>query len=595
MPVETQLDLALGTLADEEPVDPIVHELIHHDAANSAVNVALRYRWLEVLRVVLSTPGHRLDSRTSATATQLAATEALLQPLAEGIALFAEFDCCVPDLSLDPSQRVLTATDQISLRLLSLKSAPGDLHQAAIAEKVSADGTRRRADVLVNPLYPRKANDAYLLGYLVIKAAWTSYLESAPTPAWPAGAFAEFVHYWFYEDWRLAELLLHASLTGGYAVVQHIGRRIRRLLDSDLPARVDAFLRDKTEREKRGMLLRGPEEREHGPLAGLDMSLADVVDCQYAFLKFYLARVGPGAPLTQGPLAEPQSPGEQLHNSLVTPLGDDQEQAIRAYYKRNPGQPERPLRLIDFILEMPKMNSVRAALLDLRVEVEIDGEHLAALRVEGTTRWRTPPGVLRVKVDQPGRHRARLLGMLSSKPSPWRLDCFVVIDGLVRASWSFGEPDADELRFDGDRINFYEAFRSASGIRPEDYLAEVLSAAHLTDVDARALDDPTAEATIAVSMTVREALAQRGWDGLFALSPAIDDNGIRTLLGGPAVRALAATGLVNSFATARAEVTERLSAQGHDLDALIAACDHAASEHGVQLLVADADHVRARV
>lgn len=320
-----------------------------------------------------------------------------------------------------------------------------------------------------------------------------------------------------------------------------------------------------------------------------------MVDAQYAFIVFDHACVGPSAPLTQGPLPEPQSPGEQLHNLLVTPLGDDQEEAIRAYFERNPGVSERPLRLIDFMLEMPQANRTRAALLDLWVEVEIDGEHLAALRAESTTPWRKPPGVLRVKVDRPGRHRARLLGMLSSKANPWQLDCLVIIDGFVRASWSFGEPDADEFRGAVDRINFYEAFRSASGFRPEDYLTQVLSAAHLTDVDAGALADPTAEATIAVSMAVREALTQCGWGGLFALSPAIEDNGIRTLLGGPGVRALAATGLVNSFATARAEVTERLSAQGHDLDALIAACDRTAAEHSVQLLVADADYVRARV
>ena len=389
MPVETQLDLALGTLADAEPVDPIVHELMHHNAANSAVNVALQYRWLELLRVVLSTPGHHLDDRISAMATQLAATEALLQPLAEGLALFAEFDCCVPDPSLDPSQRVITAIDWISLRLLSLKSASRDVHEAAIAEKTSAGATRRRADVLVNPLYPRRANDAYLLGYLVVKAAWTSYLESTPTPAWPAGAFAEFVHYWFYEDWRLAELLLHASLTGDYAVVGHLGQRIRRLLDSDLPARVDAFLRDKTEREKRGMLLRGPEERKHGPLAGLDISIADVVDCSVRLpASSTLPASRPARRSSQGPLGEPQSRSDLLHNLLVTPMGDDQEQAIRAYYERNPGNPKQPLRLLDCLLEMPKMNSVRAVLLDLWIEVEIDGEHVAALRVEGTTRWR---------------------------------------------------------------------------------------------------------------------------------------------------------------------------------------------------------------
>lgn len=41
MPAETQLDLAVGRLAETEPIDPIAHELVHHDAANSPVNIAL--------------------------------------------------------------------------------------------------------------------------------------------------------------------------------------------------------------------------------------------------------------------------------------------------------------------------------------------------------------------------------------------------------------------------------------------------------------------------------------------------------------------------------------------------------------------------
>ena len=593
MPAETQLDLALGALADDEPVDPIVHELMHHNAANSPVNVALQYRWLELLRIVLSTPGHQLDDRVSGLAARLAATEAMLQPLAEGLALFAEFDCCVPDLSLDPSQYVFTAIDWISIRLLSLRRNQGDVRQAAVAEKTSAGRARRRADVLVSPLYPGKANDAYLLGYLVVKAAWTSYLESAPSPAWPAGAFAEYVHYWFYEDWRLAELLLHPVPTGNYAVAERLSQRVRRLLDSDLPSRVDAFIRDKSARQERGMLLRGPEEREHGPLAGLDVSPADVTDAQFAVSRFHRARVGPGAPLARGPVAEPRSRDDHVHAALVTPLGDDQEAAVRAYYLRNPGRAEQPLRMLDFMLEMPELNRTHAALLDLAIEVEIDGGHLTALRTEGAAQWRAAPGVLPVKAVQPGRRPARLLGLLSSKANPWRLDCFVVIDGSVRAAWSFGSPEADESRGEVDRINFYEAFRSASATRPEDYLTRVLSAAQLAE--AGAPGDPTGEATATAAMALREALSQRGWGSLFALSPAVADNGIRTLLGGPATRALAATGLVNSFATARPEVARQLGAQGHDLDALIAACDRAASEYGVRLLAAGDGHVRARV
>lgn len=72
---------------------------------------------------MLSTPGQRANDQTLAVAAELAATETLIQPTAEGLALFAEFDCCVPDPAADPAELVYTAIDWISLRLLSLKAS----------------------------------------------------------------------------------------------------------------------------------------------------------------------------------------------------------------------------------------------------------------------------------------------------------------------------------------------------------------------------------------------------------------------------------------------------------------------------------------
>lgn len=56
-PPETQLAMAVGALQPKTLTDPLVHELMHHVGANSAVNVALQYRWLALLRAALSAPG----------------------------------------------------------------------------------------------------------------------------------------------------------------------------------------------------------------------------------------------------------------------------------------------------------------------------------------------------------------------------------------------------------------------------------------------------------------------------------------------------------------------------------------------------------
>jgi hypothetical protein len=590
-----QLLLALGRLAEDAPIDPIVHELMHHNAANSAVNVAMQYRWLALLRLSLSSPGFRLEQpEHRRIATDLAVTEALLQPLAEGLACFAEFDCAVPDAMVGEPLPVLTTVDWISLRLFSLRPDVGSylpsMHRASVAEKLSARQVRRRADVLSHPLRPRTMNDAYLVGYLLVKAAWDVYVRGGGPARWPAGSFIEFVHYWFYEDWRLGALLLQPGDGGAYAVRDRIVSRARRLLDDDLPGRVDAFVRDKMQREERGMLMRGPEEREHGAFAGLEIGVDDIADASWTFASFYLSRVGPGAPVAAAPASNPVSLDEQMHSLMLQPLADAEPEAVAAYYERNPGTPPSRLCMLDFFLEIPQRNRARAAVLDLPIEVEIESGRIAALRADDEDEpWHDPPAELSTSLTGAGLRRGRLVGFAQSNARPWRLECFAVIDGSVRAAWVHGDVDEREHRDTMEQINWYEAFRVASGQSPEAFLTQAVRASELLEgADAD-------EASLSVAMGLREVLAERGWSPLLGVSPAAADIGVRSWLPGPLVRALAATGLVNSYSTARAEVARRLEEHDCDLEQLLAACDRLAADHEVELVHADAETIRARV
>jgi hypothetical protein len=51
-----------GVAAPGEPVYAIVHELLHHGAANSAVNVVMQWRWLRLVRLLLSSPLHSVGT-----------------------------------------------------------------------------------------------------------------------------------------------------------------------------------------------------------------------------------------------------------------------------------------------------------------------------------------------------------------------------------------------------------------------------------------------------------------------------------------------------------------------------------------------------
>jgi hypothetical protein len=73
---------------------------------------------------------------------------------------------------------------------------------------VTARSRPHAADVLSHPLFPDTANDAYLIGYLVAKAAWDHYLAVAGDEPMAASSLVEFLLYYFYEDWTLGALLL---------------------------------------------------------------------------------------------------------------------------------------------------------------------------------------------------------------------------------------------------------------------------------------------------------------------------------------------------------------------------------------------------
>src|SRR5215213_4407301 len=99
LPPSVQLDLVVKQLSQDVLTAPLLHEIVHHACANTGVNIAMQYRWLELLRLSLSSPvfGYGMYEDHIDFEADLVATEAVLQPLAEGFAHFAEFDCAVPN------------------------------------------------------------------------------------------------------------------------------------------------------------------------------------------------------------------------------------------------------------------------------------------------------------------------------------------------------------------------------------------------------------------------------------------------------------------------------------------------------------------
>jgi hypothetical protein len=597
VPPEAQLGMALSSLDPGVVTEPMLHELLHHACANSAVNIAMQYRWLALIRATLSSPtfGWGIDSLHLELAADLAATEALLQPLAEGLAHFAEFDCAAPAVPDDreaASDVRFGLTDAISFRLLTLKDGASndvrDVREAQRAEKLSEVEIGRRADVLSHPLFPGTANDAYLNGYLVAKTAWDHYLAVAGDDPIAPSSFIEFLLYYFYEDWTLGALVLRPGREGAEAVADRLAERVRALFEPDVGARVNAFVEDKMARQVRGFLPRGPEELQHGAFAGLDIGGDEIRAGMRELMSFHIANVGPGAPLAEGGPTLPTNLRNLQHEVLtaVVPPCDE----LTQYFERNPAFRGESVRTLDFVLELPQLKRPLGAMLDVEIESGTDGEGRPYVRAGEGAEWVAVPEQFGAAGLQPGR----VVGVAMSTQFPWSLHCLLMSGDEVLGGWSFArDHDEGELQRIARALSTEAQFEAVTELSFEGltrYFANALASDELPGVRERG-----DEATVAICTRLRAILADRGWAGLFASGPPPIDGGIRTHLRGPLVRALAVAGLTNAFSTDRDEVAAAMANEGLDLGELVAACEDLGAREGLWLLDVGEGTVRARV
>jgi hypothetical protein len=595
-PAATQLDLATGSVAPGTPVDPIVHELLHHAATNSAVNVVMQHRLLSLLRPLLSSPHFSLAGHHGliALAANLAALEAVLQPLAEGIALYGEFDCAMPDVE-QFKRTGYGITDGITWRLFALQrgmeTSVADFAAAARREKLSAGAVERRVRVLWQySLFPRTGNDAYLLGYLAIKAIADRAVREADdiTPA----MLVEFLLYYIYQDWTLAHLLATPGPVEIDAMVGHVRTRMRALLQGDVGQRVAAFNADKLAREQRGMLPLGREELEHGPFAGLGVSRDEIVAAREAMNRFWHARVGPAAPVSAdvGPkLTNVVTPSQTL---LMRPLAVISREAASSYAERQRSIREREEpRLLDFVLEVPARKLPLGTALDVAVEFAVDNAGALHLRADADRPWRVSPTAYRGDASRRSG-RARLLGVFMSTGFPWHLYCCLFDGWELLAHWGTGENE--ELSHITEVLTTELELEKSLLEAPLVKLATVIGRSAESRLSDQRMDSADA-ATVAVCDALRELLSACGWAPLFA-DPSGGNEGICSVLRPRRlVTPLAALGLCNSFCRARSEVEAHMARAGHDLNALVASCAQLEAATGLRLLATDAYQIYARV
>ena len=219
----------------EGTLPQFLHEFTHHWCFDSLVGNAISQLVLRARRNALV---FGLDKRFGAIESDVlraTAAELMLQPLSEGLALFAEFD-----ITPGPSP-VESGTMSACLVCFGFPiNTGGDaVANTAMVMRALLQTTRRLPAILERKagIYAQafECEAGYLAGYLSVKALWAQLASMAPA-LYDRDLYLGFMRSYIYDDAGLVLTILdrsqddHAAAT---AVATHIFRRLAALAESE--------------------------------------------------------------------------------------------------------------------------------------------------------------------------------------------------------------------------------------------------------------------------------------------------------------------------------------------------------------------------
>ena len=198
-----------GTLSDDL-LGNVIHELTHHASLQTPVGNSLSTLALSHTSDVISTiKDADLMVGPARDTIRYEIANAYLQPLLEGLALFAEFDALPSDMPLS------TWSNMVSLRLFCSQEIGKAFHAgnhpfSALKTKLEQ---RRRSFSWISrktQLLKQVITDPYLLGYMVIKVLWIDLVQR--NKVWlNTDLFVMFLNDYFFTDFSLGHLLVRPS------------------------------------------------------------------------------------------------------------------------------------------------------------------------------------------------------------------------------------------------------------------------------------------------------------------------------------------------------------------------------------------------
>jgi hypothetical protein len=232
-----------------------VHELVHHWCFHSPVGIALTLLQLRARRNSALIYAGEADAETDyfTVADDVARYESavsLMRPLAEGLALFAEYDNLAGESPILSTAMFMTGLSFIDI---SDEKAPGavnvaKLNDLLIAERLSDSFRERKANLLVQPFTPE--NGGYLMGYLTVKNL-QNIMSMRCDKFRDSDLFLSYIRSFIYEDYGLVAVLLEPeneiSNRGSgdkdcaQAISTYFQKRLAKLLQPISSAEVEQF------------------------------------------------------------------------------------------------------------------------------------------------------------------------------------------------------------------------------------------------------------------------------------------------------------------------------------------------------------------
>jgi hypothetical protein len=231
-----------------------LHEATHHWCFNSPVGYALSMLHLRMERhAVLYVQADGTDARLADSvledANRYETAVAFLRPLAEGLALFAEFDgvtrskSAVFSTPLEFASSFFASPNVASAALEHRREdfVPAMTHGFIVRVRLSDAMLRRKVSVLGQPL--NCAGEAYLPGYLIVRSLWQDIARRIPLLLNETDLFLMYLRSFFFDDLGLVAALLDTSrdeIAGASAVGERVHTRFAEFLNVT-PTDVEAY------------------------------------------------------------------------------------------------------------------------------------------------------------------------------------------------------------------------------------------------------------------------------------------------------------------------------------------------------------------